>query len=105
MNNQEILDNAPEGATHVLLQSINYIYIKFGVYTESFMYCNHKEGWRLATHVFHSNLRALSDIKRIAELERVLAGTEACLGITGYIKKDSLAHTEIQDVLKKGGAE
>jgi hypothetical protein len=69
MNNQEILDNAPEGATHVLFQSINYIYIKFGVHTESFMYCNHKEGWRLATHVFHSNLRALSDIKRIVELE------------------------------------
>jgi hypothetical protein len=38
---------------------------------------------------------------KIAELKRVLAGTEACLGITGYIKKDSLAHTEIQDVLKK----
>jgi hypothetical protein len=70
MNNQEILDNAPEGATHVLFQSINYIYIKFGVHTESFMYCNHKEGWRLATHVFHSNLRSLADIKRIVELEK-----------------------------------
>tara|TARA_R110000796_G_scaffold201098_1_gene317229 strand:- start:268 stop:534 length:267 start_codon:yes stop_codon:yes gene_type:complete len=69
VNNQKILDKAPEGATHVLLQSINYIYIKFGVHTESFMYCNHKEGWRLATHVFHSNLRSLTDLKRIAELE------------------------------------
>ena len=72
MNNQEILDNAPEGATHVLFQSINYIYIKFGVHTQGLMYCNHKKGWRLATHVLYSNLRSLSDIKRIAELEKAL---------------------------------
>jgi hypothetical protein len=69
VNNQEILDNAPEGATHVLFQSINYIYIKFGVHTQGLMYCNHKKGWRLATHVLYSNLRSLADIKRIAELE------------------------------------
>ena len=72
MTNQEILDNAPEGATHVLFQSINYIYIKFGVHTQGLMYCNHKKGWRLATHVLYSNLRSLADIKRISELDELV---------------------------------
>jgi hypothetical protein len=72
MNKQEILDNAPEGATHVLYQSINHIYIKFGVHIEGYMYCNHKKGWRVATHVFYLNLRSLADIERIVELEKAL---------------------------------
>jgi hypothetical protein len=70
MNNQEIIDNAPDGATHVLFQSINHIYIKFGVHIEGHMYCNHKKGWRVATHVFYLNLRSIADIKRIVELEK-----------------------------------
>jgi hypothetical protein len=56
------------------------------------------------TRIHKLEVEALAYKDKIAELKRVLAGTEACLGITGYIKKDSLAHTEIQDVLK-GGAE
>ena len=60
-----------------------------------------KENADLATRCNEFNDQVNNQDKRIAELKRVLAGTEVCLGITGYIKKDSLAHTEIQDVLKK----
>tara|TARA_R100000544_G_scaffold16105_1_gene7660 strand:- start:38017 stop:38358 length:342 start_codon:yes stop_codon:yes gene_type:complete len=72
MNNKQILDNAPEGATHVLFQSLDNIYIKFDVHTQGRLYCKHKEGWRLATHVFYARLRSLSDLRRIVEIEAQL---------------------------------
>jgi hypothetical protein len=104
MNNKDILANAPEGATHV--SKHDYWKDLDDNKRPMFWYEATNKVMRrwVSVDSLHVSLRSLADIKRIAELERVLAGTEACLGITGYIKKDSLAHTEIQDVLE-GGAE
>ena len=77
MNNKQILDNAPEGATHVLFQSLDNIYIKFDVHTQGRLYCKHKEGWRLATHVFYARLRSLSEISEIESLREQLKTAKA----------------------------
>ena len=65
MNNQKILDNAPEGATHVDNEG-DYWLMHPDNATETFMdgewvYCNMQEP-----------IRSLADIKRIAELEKEL---------------------------------
>jgi hypothetical protein len=69
MNNQEILDNAPEGATH---------------WDGSQYYRYHKDNW-FSFHGFEwidanedelytaCSIRSLSDIKRIVELEKRLS--------------------------------
>ena len=66
MNNQKILDNAPEGATHVDNEG-DYWLMHPDNATETFMdgewvYCNMQEP-----------IRSLADIKRITELEKELA--------------------------------
>jgi hypothetical protein len=63
MNNQKILDNAPEGATHVDNEG-DYWLMHPDNQVETFMdgswlYCNPQEP-----------LRSLADIKHIAELEK-----------------------------------
>ena len=72
MNNQEILDNAPDGATHVDNEG-DYWLMHPEKSTETFMdgdwlYCNPQEP-----------LRSLADIKRIAELEKGLKWATDCL--------------------------
>jgi len=64
MNNQEILDNAPEGATHV---DNNGYYLKAG--RSGFMEpsdCGLDWDYDYANH---TEVRSLADIARIAELE------------------------------------
>ena len=77
MNNQEILDNAPEGATHI---------DRFGDYQklnkdgESYQWTEMIGGnfnWHPEKPIA-SGLRSLADIKRIAELEkRLVAPTDS----------------------------
>ena len=59
MNNQEIVDNAPEGATHI---DGEHNFCKAGYYFDS------KLRWWIPSE-FIGGSRSLADIKRIAELE------------------------------------
>jgi hypothetical protein len=62
MNNQEILDNAPEGATHI---DGEHDFCKDGYYFSST-----SQRWISSEFVVGS--RSLADIKRIVELEKAL---------------------------------
>jgi hypothetical protein len=68
MTNQEILENAPEGATHV---------DEYGIYlnTENDSYWKEtSRKWvELTELLLERNTRLLADIARIAELEKALA--------------------------------
>jgi hypothetical protein len=74
MTNQEILDNAPEGATHYS-QGIHYLalnsrgtwmrYDPNGFDNAKWFKADH-----YPLHYFDKNFRSLADIKRIAELEK-----------------------------------
>jgi hypothetical protein len=70
MNNQGIVDNSPSGATHYVLENGTNFYFKIddkeaSIYTDEWdCYTNHKE---VIPDLV--GLRALSDIKRILELE------------------------------------
>ena len=71
MNNQQILENAPEGATHV---------DEYGIYlnTENDSYWKEtSRKWvELTELLLERNTRLLADIARIAELEKELAKTK-----------------------------
>ena len=69
MNNQQILDNAPEGATHFIQQILSVVYFKFDTHFIPLHWCNHKKGWRKCQFFEFNKFRLLADIKRIAELE------------------------------------
>jgi hypothetical protein len=63
MNNQEIIDNAPECATH-----IDQLYLYWMVQDrDAFNW--HGTGWQLISSDAE-DFRSLSDIKRIVELEK-----------------------------------
>ena len=70
MTNQEILDNAPEGATHV---------DNDGEYAKEDGYG--LEYFRVTWHKYTEpvELRLLVDIKRIAELEKDMAFLQSCV--------------------------
>tara|TARA_R110000744_G_scaffold102730_1_gene197346 strand:+ start:205 stop:666 length:462 start_codon:yes stop_codon:yes gene_type:complete len=63
MNNQEILDSAPEGATH----SDCYEYMRH-VHDGEWEYWSKATGWEETTP--QGDTRSLEDIKRIVELEK-----------------------------------
>ena len=74
MNNQEILDNAPEGATlyaEFIQSNLNTYAQKWG---DEFRFWDTElnewafDGWWLQSSA-KANFRSMSDIKRIAELE------------------------------------
>jgi hypothetical protein len=65
MNNQEIIDNAPEGATHI---DGEYDFCKDGSYFGSYFGHSSKQ-WIPAEFIVES--RSLADIKRIIDLEGV----------------------------------
>jgi hypothetical protein len=74
VNNQEILDNAPEGATHV--EEGSNLYIKV---TETDLLPHFDEWWIFECGEWAVNdsynillMRSLADIKRIAELKEAL---------------------------------
>jgi hypothetical protein len=66
MNNQEILDNAPEGATHLQYCSdgVDVCYLKIG---ENF-YFHDDKSWLKVSPIL-ANISSIADINRIAELE------------------------------------
>jgi hypothetical protein len=65
MNNQEIINNAPEGATHIDAEKD---YFKFSC--QSWMYYDDQEDdWFMTDS---KSLRSLADIKRIVELEALV---------------------------------
>ena len=75
MTNQEILDNAPEGATHINTDG-DYHKIETVYQYEDERDCGYEDRFRLSSSgdwvVGHDGLlltRSLADIKRIAELE------------------------------------
>jgi hypothetical protein len=72
MNNQEILDNAPECATHV-----DHLYLYWMVQDrDAFNWQG--TGWQLISSDAE-DFRSLSDIKRIVELEKDLNTAESII--------------------------
>lgn len=74
MNNQQILDNAPEGATHI---DNNGYYLKAG--KSGFMEpsdCGLDWDYDYANH---TEVRSLADITRIVELEKERVSLLSCL--------------------------
>tara|TARA_R110000787_G_C13089246_1_gene411118 strand:+ start:251 stop:496 length:246 start_codon:yes stop_codon:yes gene_type:complete len=73
MNNQDIIDNEPSGATHYVLENETNFYFKIddkeaSIYTDEWdCYTNHKD---VIPDLV--GLRALLDIKSIVELEGLL---------------------------------
>jgi predicted nuclease with TOPRIM domain len=67
VNNQEILDNAPDGTTHLQYCSdgIDICYLKID---ENFYFHDDKT-WRKVSPLL-TNIKSLADIKRIAELSK-----------------------------------
>ena len=70
MNNQQILDNAPEGATHI---DGEHDFCKEGYFywCTRRNYGDHPEAW--IPDEFIVGNRSLADIRRIVELEKALA--------------------------------
>ena len=76
MNNQEILDNAPEGATHV--DNCGF-YLKAG--KSGFMEPDNLSNDWDYEYSNHSEVSSLTDIKRIAELEQEVKGYQVALSM------------------------
>jgi hypothetical protein len=68
MNNQEIIDNAPDGATHFNDDYVEYLRASKNGYMEQ---DTSNEEWDYQ-HSNHCRTRSLADIKRIVELEKEL---------------------------------
>jgi len=95
MDNQQILDEAPEGATHIEEATIRYIKVeeaKIGCGFEDWFIFDFDEGdWVLDDSYNVLLMRSLDDIKRIAELEKELNLTKDIIVAhqiadeTGYI--------------------
>ena len=89
MNNKEILQNAPEGATHFYMYfgDARYFKIKekltniWGGYER-----HHKSGW-ISTGKFY-DLRSLSDIKALVEKDERIAELESLLEVHRDEKKN-----------------
>tara|TARA_R110000822_G_C15096337_1_gene471323 strand:+ start:41 stop:343 length:303 start_codon:yes stop_codon:yes gene_type:complete len=67
MNNKEILNKAPEGATHWDFNE----HMRWGHITDWQFYNEDTKVWENTCDV-ESNIRALADIKRIEELKKAL---------------------------------
>ena len=73
MSNQEIIDNAPEGATHI---SEDYGLIYLRADPDEYVSSHNNFRWGandVRTELLHFHtVRSLADIKRILELEKVI---------------------------------
>ena len=89
MTNQEILENAPECATHVeVLTDYKKIYYYRRCYKDfcnKFMYEVYQQGtWYICSDI-SGEFRSLADIARIAELEKAWIAVNSCpFGSRGY---------------------
>jgi hypothetical protein len=78
MRNQQILNNAPEGATHIEEATIRYIKVeetKIGCGFEDWFIFDNGE-WVLDNSYNVLLMRSLADIQRIAELEATIKDSE-----------------------------
>lgn len=88
MNNQEIIDNAPQGATHI---DSDFTYIKTEPNGRFRIYFTFQNGEWVEDDEFNILLtRSLADIKRIVELEK--SGNEMAIIIA-----DLRAHLKEQE--------
>jgi hypothetical protein len=83
MNNKEILDNAPEGATHVEGDENPY-YFRESDHSYD-VYINNWEAESLLHQ--YNKLRSLADIKRIVDLERALIRVQIEGGLGSGVHK------------------
>jgi hypothetical protein len=96
MNNQKILDNAPEGATHFDAEKD---YLKFACFLWGcswMFYDDQDDDWFMTDS---KSLRSLADIKRIAELEKeLLLGTKNSIAtdLLNVMEKDNVENFSIQ---------
>jgi hypothetical protein len=94
MNNKEILANAPEGATHVLID-IEYhpTYVKFDMkgrwYFWHYPSLNH---WYEMGKMPDNDIHSLADIARIVELEKEL--DQKSLYFVGYTNGNQIAYAK-----------
>tara|TARA_B110000977_G_scaffold159039_1_gene202803 strand:- start:120 stop:479 length:360 start_codon:yes stop_codon:yes gene_type:complete len=80
MNDQEILDNAPEGATHVEVltdyEKIYYYRRSYKDFCNKFMYDVYQQGtWYICSDI-SGEFRSLADIAKIAELKSIIRGRD-----------------------------
>ena len=66
MSDQEILDNAPDGATH--WDGVGYIDVDANV--DNYFSAKRSKWWHMSELVLETETRSLSDIARIVELEK-----------------------------------
>ena len=69
MNNKEILDNAPDSATH---WDYGGDYVRYNSSSDRWEFCDIDTGAWVPTRAIEGDIRALADIKRIDELETAL---------------------------------
>ena len=85
MNNKQILENAPEGATHY-----DGTYYRYEGYEHGQAYLVLKDGsWQRGTPAYpYKYVRSLDDIRRIVEFESKIEDFEAIIrdskGVAGY---------------------
>ena len=91
MNNQQILDNAPEGTTHV--DRANH-YWKFIGEFDDFLMCDREGGWIDGFSPIVT--RSLADIKRIAELEKT--NTFLQEDLNALVAKHGSLHTKFTEL-------
>ena len=107
MNNQDILDNAPEGATHVDFEG-DYFKVETVYQYEDESDCGYEDMFRFNYLgdwiVDRDNLRltrSLADIKRIAELEKELSSLVRGIKDLGSISYDQFPDTKTAESLLK----
>jgi hypothetical protein len=106
MNNKEILDNAPEGATH-LSEDYGLLYLQADPDAYVSSYSNFR--WNdndVKTELLHFHtVRSLADIKRIAELENIINAQVFPSSGDGfsseYIKGYEKALSDLDKILKE----
>jgi hypothetical protein len=108
MNKQEIIDNAPEGATHVeVLTDYKKIYYYRRCYKDfcnKFMYDVYQQGtWYICSDI-SGEFRSLADIRRIAELESIaysVQSADLCYGSYSTYEIDSSVVEKAKNLLKE----
>lgn len=96
MNNQEIIDNAPEGATHFDTE-YGFYWMMDRERSQAFSHSANKFEWDTLSSDF---LRSLEDIKRIAELEK--ANTLAVCSLKVGGKMNQILTAKVAELEKIG---
>jgi hypothetical protein len=116
MNNKEIIDNAPSGATHVEIESCGgyeYWRLKDSLF-EWYHFCSMTQDFIYSYQNVDSesieDIHSLADIRRIAELEKVLNLTHKYLLLRAEVDSDGCKVVDLSSSIwiklskAKGGA-